>query len=104
MLNTAKNGLDLKPRISFIAELTRRIGWGKEEVVAPTGYRLLLAHHEESLLEILKSELARGGFEIDEARDGKTALQLLEKKEYDLMTLDVVMPGVSSMTVLKEMK
>jgi DNA-binding response OmpR family regulator len=39
--------------------------------------------------------LERGGFEVQKARDAKTALSLLEEYTPDLIILDVMMPGMN---------
>jgi putative two-component system response regulator len=43
-------------------------------------------------------------YEVFTARDGKEALQAIRNKEFDLVTLDLKMPGLSGMDVLKEIK
>ncbi|HSE87911.1 MAG TPA: response regulator [Candidatus Binatia bacterium] len=55
--------------------------------------RKLIAHflHEES-------------YEVDEADDGASALELLATKEFDLMICDVVMPRLSAFEVIDRMK
>ncbi|MCP4602592.1 MAG: response regulator transcription factor [Proteobacteria bacterium] len=40
----------------------------------------------------------------DEAKDGKEALSLLDKKTYDVLVLDIDMPGMSGLEVLKQVK
>jgi len=53
----------------------------------------------ESLRMILKSK-----FEVHTAADGTEALQCLQKDKIDLVTLDLKMPGLSGMDVLREIK
>lgn len=43
-------------------------------------------------------------FEVTEAADGPSALQALEQKKPDLMLLDIMMPNMSGLEVLEEMK
>lgn len=43
-------------------------------------------------------------FEVLEAADGLSALQVLEQKKPDLMLLDIMMPNMSGLEVLEEMK
>jgi putative two-component system response regulator len=53
----------------------------------------------ESLRMILKPL-----YEVHTAADGKEALQCLENKKFDLVTLDLKMPGISGMEVLREIR
>ena len=51
--------------------------------------RLALAHY-----------LRTSGFQVDEAGDGNTALQILKNRNFDLLLLDLQMPGLSGFDVL----
>ncbi len=53
----------------------------------------------ESLRMILKSN-----YQVYTAADGKEALQLIAKEKFDLITLDLNMPGIPGMEVLKEIR
>jgi DNA-binding NtrC family response regulator len=53
----------------------------------------------ESLRMILKSR-----YEVHTAADGKEALQCIQKDKIDLVTLDLKMPGLSGIDVLREIK
>ena len=48
--------------------------------------------------------LREQGYEVDEADDGLTALDLLQKKSFDLLICDVVMPRLSAFDVIQRMK
>jgi DNA-binding response OmpR family regulator len=48
--------------------------------------------------------LREEGYEVDEADDGVTALELLEKDHFDLMICDVVMPRLSATDVIERLK
>lgn len=63
---------------------------------------ILIAEDEEDLREMYTIALAKGGYEVLQARDGKEALDWLEKKssEIDLILLDVVMPGMDGFETL----
>ena len=59
---------------------------------------------DDWLRGFLKEELAREGYQVDDAPDGQAALDLLGAHEYDLMILDMVMPRKDGLNVLREMK
>jgi DNA-binding response OmpR family regulator len=48
--------------------------------------------------------LREQGYEVDEADDGLTALDWLDKKSFDLVICDVVMPRLSAFDVVQRMK
>jgi len=54
--------------------------------------RILLVDDDKDILEFLKYNLDRENFETDVAQSGKLALELVSKKKYDLIILDVMMP------------
>ena len=48
--------------------------------------------------------LREQGYEVDEADDGLTALDLLDKKKFDLLICDVVMPRVNAFDVIRRIE
>ena len=66
--------------------------------------KILIVDDEKNLRQVLKIELAAGGAEVEEAENGSKALELLEKYEYDVVLLDLNMPHLSGIDVLKAMK
>jgi len=66
--------------------------------------RLLLADDDEELCEMLTEYLRGEGFEVDVAHDGATALARVPGGDYDLVVLDVMMPGLNGFDVLRELR
>jgi len=66
--------------------------------------RILFVDDDADLRRIVKDQLAPQGFVIDEAEDGAKANAMLEKGNYNLMLLDINMPGKSGIDVLKFIK
>lgn len=67
--------------------------------------RILIVDDEEGIRESLREFLSsRFECEISEAATGQEALELLRKDRFDLMFLDIKMPGISGMEVIKEKK
>jgi two-component system response regulator AtoC len=62
--------------------------------------RLLIAEDEPKLRSILSRELAQRGFQVTMAEDGTQAVSVLEKQEFDVLLLDVRMPGKDGLEVL----
>ena len=63
--------------------------------------RLLLAEDERSLSRALVTILNRNGFEADAVYDGKAALEAIESGNYDGAVLDIMMPKMNGLEVLK---
>ncbi len=67
--------------------------------------KILLIDDEEALCEVLKRGLERTGtYEVGFATDGKTGLLMARKGDPDLILLDVRMPRMSGIEVLRELK
>jgi DNA-binding response OmpR family regulator len=66
--------------------------------------RILYADDDADLRRIVKDQLVMMGFVIDEAEDGNAATEQLQKEAYDLILLDINMPGKSGIDVLKFLK
>jgi len=66
--------------------------------------RLLYVDDEESLRILVKSQLISEGFYVDAADDGDTAVEDLKKNSYDIILLDIRMPRMNGIEVLKFIK
>lgn len=68
------------------------------------GINILIVDDEEPVRRLLKKELSRKGFYTDTAEDGKTALKKLKETPFDVVLLDIVMPGMDGISLLKKLK
>ena len=66
--------------------------------------RILLVDDEEPLLTALASELREAGYQVETADDGDTAISILQKKQFEIVLLDIRMPRVNGIEVLKYSK
>lgn len=66
--------------------------------------RLLLAEDEQALSKALTTILQRNNYSVDVAYDGQEALEYLEADNYDGVILDIMMPKIDGITVLKEIR
>lgn len=66
--------------------------------------RLLLAEDELALSKALKAILERNNYSVDAVFDGQAALEYLESDNYDGVILDIMMPKIDGITVLKEIR
>ena len=67
----------------------------------PIKARLLIVDDEEPQRLMLASLLGRAGYEVDAARDGREALELLHDRRYDLMLTDQRMPKMDGLELLE---
>jgi DNA-binding response OmpR family regulator len=65
---------------------------------------LLLVDNEPRSRNIVAEFLREEGYQVDEADDGVSALQLLNKKSFDLLICDLLMPRISGFDVIAQMK
>lgn len=68
------------------------------------GIQVLLVDDEQELVEILSSRLSSRGFSMDTALSGEEGLTKLQVRDFDVVILDVFMPGKDGIQTLKEMK
>jgi two-component system, sensor histidine kinase and response regulator len=66
--------------------------------------RLLVVDDDETNCEVLQRQLVRGGHTVTCVSSGGEALELLHHPAFDLVLLDVMMPGMSGFDVLQRLK
>lgn len=66
--------------------------------------QVLMAEDDENLGLILSERLKSKGFEVDLAPDGAVAMAMYQKKKYDLLILDIMMPVKDGFTLAKEIR
>jgi DNA-binding response OmpR family regulator len=67
-------------------------------------HKILYTDDDASIRAAVRGEITDAGYELDEAGDGTEAIRKLEKGGYDLLLLDINMPGKSGLDVLKYIK
>ena len=67
-------------------------------------YRVLLVDDEEEFVSALSERLMLRGIEVDSALNGEEALSALVEKEFEVVILDVMMPGLGGLEVLRQIK
>jgi DNA-binding NtrC family response regulator len=65
---------------------------------------LLLVDDDSELRSDMASFFSRQGHRVEQASGGEQALDLLERRSYDVMVLDLIMSGMSGLEVLKEVQ
>ena len=66
--------------------------------------RLLVVDDEASIRTVLRGYLEAEGFDVTEADSGDTALAMARKDPYDLVLLDVMMPGTNGLDTMRQLR
>jgi two-component system KDP operon response regulator KdpE len=69
-----------------------------------TGARILVVDDEPQIRRVLKSALSGQGYEVFDARTGEEALHLFRERRFDLLLLDVNMPGMSGLETCRQIR
>lgn len=67
-------------------------------------YHILVVDDEERIRRLLRMYLEREGYRIDEAEDGEKALEKAFAIDYDLILLDLMLPGMDGLDVCTEIR
>lgn len=65
--------------------------------------KILIVDDEDKIREVIKEYLEANNYECFESSNGKDALELLKRNNYDLLVLDIMMPKMDGFEVLKEL-
>jgi len=66
--------------------------------------RILVVDDEESIRLLYEIELREEGYDVITASDAEEALEILEKYDLDLITLDIRLPGMNGIEFLRKVK
>jgi len=66
--------------------------------------KLLLVEDEEKLARMVELELQYEGYQVEKALDGRKGLELALSGEFDLILLDIMLPALSGMEVLRRLR
>jgi DNA-binding response OmpR family regulator len=66
--------------------------------------RVLVVDDEKDLVDLISYNLARGGYEVLTAYDGKDALEIAQREVPDLVVLDLMLPGLDGTEVARRLK
>lgn len=66
--------------------------------------KILLVEDEDFIRELYTRQLTRAGFQVKTAIDGQTGLNMLKSETFDLLLLDIMLPGMNGLQLLREFK
>ena len=64
---------------------------------------ILVVEDEEKLARFVELELVHEGYEVTKSGDGREALELATQNTYDLILLDIMLPGLNGLEVLRRL-
>jgi DNA-binding response OmpR family regulator len=72
--------------------------------VAERAARILLVDDEQSIQTLLSYPLRRDGYDVVQATDGRQALERFDEQSFDLVVLDVMLPGIDGLEVCRRLR
>jgi DNA-binding response OmpR family regulator len=66
--------------------------------------RVLLVEDSERLCRYVATALKKSGYQVDMTHDGKDGLWLAESNDYDVIVLDIMLPGLDGLSLLRELR
>lgn len=77
---------------------------GKCTMETNPNYKILVVDDEDRIRRLLKMYLERENYQIEEADNGSDALEMALAEEYDLILLDLMMPGIDGIEVCRQLR
>ena len=66
--------------------------------------KIMIVDDDAHIIRLYKEELQEEGYEVVTAGTGKEALEMFERENPDLVTLDILMPDIDGISLLRRMK
>lgn len=67
-------------------------------------YSILVVEDEDSIRKFVKINLERAGFIVQEAATGEEAIEISKKEKFDIVVLDIMLPGIDGYQVCKTLR
>ena len=65
---------------------------------------ILVIEDEEKLARFIELELTHEGYAVEKAYDGRVGLDMATQNSYDLVLLDIMLPGLNGLEVLRRLR
>lgn len=70
----------------------------------PQSKKILLVEDEDFIRELYVRQLTKEGFQVKSAIDGQSGLNMLKAEPFDLLLLDIMLPGMNGLQLLRSFK
>lgn len=70
----------------------------------PASKKILLVEDEDFIRDLYVRQLSKAGFQVKFAADGQSGLNMLAQETFDLLLLDIMLPGMNGLQLLREFK
>lgn len=64
--------------------------------------KILLVEDETFIADLYSYQLTKAGMEVKVANDGLTGLKMLQEQQFDLLLLDIMLPGMNGLELLRD--
>lgn len=71
---------------------------------SPQSKKILLVEDEDFIRELYVRQLTKAGFQVKSAIDGQSGLNMLKQEQFDLLLLDIMLPGMNGLQLLRKFK
>ena len=66
--------------------------------------RILVVDDEQDILELIRYNLSREGYQLDTVTSGEEAIKIARDRHPDLIVLDLMLPGIDGLDVCRQLK
>lgn len=70
----------------------------------PNAKKILLVEDEDFIRDLYVRQLTKEGFQVKSTPDGQSGLDFLKTEQFDLLLLDIMLPGMNGLQLLREFK
>ena len=74
------------------------------KLMDPTTKKILLVEDEDFIRELYARQLTKAGFLVKSVADGQAGLDALKNEQFNLLLLDIMLPGMNGLQLLREFK
>jgi DNA-binding response OmpR family regulator len=90
-------------QVSLFSPLTL-LYYGSGSTINGTAMKILLVEDEPNVVSLIKRGLAATGYEISVAMDGRSGIQMATTHDFDLIILDIMLPGVNGLEICRSLR
>lgn len=69
-----------------------------------SGKKILLIEDEDFIRDLYSRQLAKSGFKVVAVPTGEKGLESLKEEQFDLLLLDIMLPGINGLQMLKQFR